>query len=56
VKTARILGMENAETRILRFTFFTKTNVFPFAESVGALSRKTIVNGKNLLLLYWKFE
>ncbi len=34
--------------RTSKFTFITETSAFPFAENVGASSRKRILNGKKL--------
>jgi hypothetical protein len=40
--------MENARIQTLKFTFITKTSVFPSAENAGAKSQKRTLNGKIL--------
>jgi len=40
--------MENAKIWISKSTSITETSAFPFAESVGAPSRKRTLNGKKL--------
>jgi len=48
LKTAKILGTENAKIQISKSTSITKTSASPYAESAGAPSRKRTLNGKKL--------
>jgi len=47
LKTAKILGTENAKIQISKSTSFTRIIASPFAENVGVTSWKRTLNGKN---------
>ncbi|UCC58315.1 MAG: hypothetical protein JSW14_08240 [Candidatus Bathyarchaeum sp.] len=53
MRTARILGMENAKTRISQSTSITETGASPYAETAGVTLQKTILNGKKQLKVLW---
>jgi len=46
LRTAKILGTENAKIQTSKSTSITETSAFPFAESAGAPSQKRTLNGK----------
>jgi len=49
LRTAKILGTENAKIRISKSTSITETSASPFAENAGALSWKRTLNGKKIV-------
>jgi hypothetical protein len=49
LKTAKILGTENAKIQISKSTSITKTSAYPYAKNAGAPSRKRTLNGKKIV-------